>query len=110
MFYCKRTNTPVTVSSLLDYAFYNPILDEDLFLFETYANCSETSKTEAKETIKLGYVEDDYSNNKPLLSFVNNYLKSKTFNLMDFKKLDVIHYDYFEYDEAVLISVIYLLQ
>lgn len=110
MFYCKRTNNPVTVSPLRDYVFYNPILDEDLFLFETYANCSEASKTEAKEIIKRGYVEDGYSNNKPLLSFVNNYLKSKTFNTMDFKKLDVIKYDYFEYDEAVLISIIYLLQ
>ena len=107
MICCNRTKEKVTVSELNEYVFYNPTLDEDLYRFETHVKCSDDARHEASLIIEKGSVPDNYSNDKPLQSFVNDYLKSGHYHLDAFKALDVLTKDTLEFDEAVLLSVLY---
>lgn len=107
MIYCTRTHERVTLSPNKDYIFYNSSLDEDLYRFETYVKCSDEAKAEALEIIKEGVIPDNFSNNAELQAFVANYLKCQHFNLDSFKKLEVLKQDKLEYDEAVLLSILY---
>lgn len=107
MICCIRTHERVTLSPNKDYIFYNPSLDEDLHRFETYVNCSDEAKAEALEIIKNGVIPDNFSNNAELQAFVSNYLQCHYFHLDSFKKLAVLQQDKLEYDEAVLLSILY---
>ena len=107
MICCNRTHERVTLSPNKDYIFYNATLDEDLYRFETYVKCSDEAKAEALEIIKNGVIPDNFSNNTELQAFVSNYLNCHHFHLDSFKKLEVLKQDKLEYDEAVLLSILY---
>lgn len=107
MIYCIRTNERVSLSRDVDYIFYNPNRDEQLLRFETYVKCSDEAKAEALEIIKQGEIPDNFSNNVELQAFVSSYMNRGFFELSEFKELEVLKQDKLEYDEAVLLSVLY---
>lgn len=107
MIYCNRTNKRVLLSRNKDYVFYSPELDEDLYRFETHLVCSDVARDEAELFIKEGVIPDTFSTNKQLQEFASNYLRCGHFHLDSFKKLEVLKQDKLEYDEAVLLSVLY---
>lgn len=108
MIHCKRTNTRVVISPLMDYPFYNPSLDEDLYLFETTLATSVEAKREASTLKQSKRIPSNYSNDKELQSFIQGYLDTGDYNLQHFKALEVLTQDKLEYDEAVLLSIMYV--
>lgn len=109
MIICKRTNEKVQPSELTDYVFYNPNTDEDLFLMETQLVTSEAAKQEAFQLIKDNHIPENFSNNNQLEEYTRNYLKTRIFDIPTFKSLNILKKEQFEYDEAVLLNVIYQL-
>lgn len=105
---CSRSGETVSLSSSPTYPFTNTSLDEDLFFFETKLNTSLTSKEEAKDLFLKKAIPSNFSNDKQLQLFVSNYLKHKTLDLSSFKELDVLKSKELEYDEAVLLSILWI--
>ena len=71
MFKCKRTNSVVALSQVKGYTFYNPELDEDLYLVEVYLDASDDVLNEAK-TLDIETLPLDMSHNTELMQAVKN--------------------------------------
>lgn len=102
----KDTHTPVRVSELEEYGFYCPASEEHLFKKQTYANVSYTAMQEGRQLVKDG-IPENYSNDKQLEEFVRAYLDTGRFVLADFKKLDALSGRVLEFDESVLMAILY---
>lgn len=106
MFACNRTGATVKISELEHYVFTNPELDEDLFLFETSPDVSQTAWDEARTLISAGLPEN-FSTDQQLEQFLRKSLEQGQYSLPEFKALDIHKTKEWEYDQAVLIAMFY---
>lgn len=102
---CNRTQNPVELSEVLSYPFSNGT--EDLFFFETTLNSSQAAKNEALALFHSKNIPFNFSNDKELEKLVRKYLNTNVIDLKDFKQLSVLKNNQLEYDEAVLLSILW---
>lgn len=110
-FVCERTGkNDLVISALDDYLFTNSDLDEDLYLFEVKLNVSDKAIMEAKLLYNDGNVQipENYSTDKELESFVRKEIEDSDLDYAGFKKLDAVYAKEWEFDQAVLMALLYL--
>ena len=109
MFKSKRTNKPVILSELPNYPFQSVEDDEDLYFFEVEPKVSKTAMDEAVQLLNNREIPDNFSVDKQLTQFSQDFLKTNKMNLEKFKALDVFKHEEYEYCQAVLVSLIWYL-
>ena len=108
-FICNRTgHNALLLSTLEGYLFTNPDLDEDLYFMEVKLNISDEAVAEARQIFDKQEIPENFSNDKELLAFVKKDIDEPIADYEAFKKLDVVFADEWEYDQAVLMAVLYM--
>lgn len=108
-FVCTRTgHNALLLSTLEDYLFTHPEIDEDLFLMEVKLNVSDEAVAEARQIFDKQEIPENFSNDKELTAFVKKDIDGFAIDYEAFKKLDVVFADEWEFDQAVLMAVLYM--
>ena len=108
-FVCARTgNNALFLSTIEGYLFTNPDLDEDLYFMEVKLNVSEAAVAEAREIFNNQEIPENFSNDKELSEFIKKDFEDLIDDYEALAKLAVVFEDEWEFDQAVLMAVLYM--
>lgn len=99
-----RTNQPVAISEVEGYTFFNG--EEDLYLMEVVLKVLDTARGEGRQLMQ-SQIPHNFSLDLQLMQFVRKTMSGEIMDLQEFKALDVWEQSYLEYDQAVLLSMIF---